>query len=78
VLGLQISGWGGERSFAAVGRSARGPIEIRSKISCEEISCEEKVTFGLCSVHSPFTPAGFILMAEMQLTLGGKLAPARR
>jgi hypothetical protein len=40
---------------------------------------EEKVTLGGCSVHSPFTPAGLILMAYIvQFTCGGQRAPARR
>jgi hypothetical protein len=33
----------------------------------------------MCSVHSPFTPAGLILMAEfVPLTFGDQRAPARR
>src|ERR1035437_2724339 len=41
--------------------------------------CEQKVTLRCVPVHSPFTPAGLILMADIvQLTFGGQLAPARR
>jgi hypothetical protein len=49
------------------------------KSGCDKSGYEEKVTLRGRSVHSPFTPAGLILMADIvQLTCGGQRAPARR
>src|SRR6266850_7081152 len=55
------------------GQDASGAVE------CWRNGCEEKVTFGVILVHSPFTPARLMLMAAvLPFKRGDHLAPARR
>jgi hypothetical protein len=80
-------GSGLEKACASGGKApkakALGLVEYWSEYLVVRIVnntvCEEKVTHDNCPVHSSFTPAGIIMMADsVWLTFGDHLAPARR
>jgi hypothetical protein len=72
-----------EKACAITGANALGAVGYWSEYLVVRIVsntvCEEKVTHDNCPVHSSFTPAGIIMMADIvRLTFGDHLAPACR